>query len=99
MYAIRSYYDPGIAVVSGTDVTDQDFENFQWLTICGIKFNDLDGDGIVDWGSDTEMDGWTIKLYKDGELIDTQVTRTYLPEENPWGETIYGRYCFDIKEP
>jgi len=90
---------PGIAVVSGTDVTGKDFENFQWLTICGIKFNDHNGNGIVDWSSDNEMDGWTIKLYKDGECIDVQVTRTYLPEENPWGETIYGRYCFDIKEP
>ncbi len=94
-------YD-GITVVSGTDVSGKDFENFQWLTICGVKFEDNHGNGVWD-DADTGMNGWTIKLYMivddSDELVDAQVTRTYTKEETGLGEDIVGRYCFVIKRP
>ncbi len=40
-----------IVVLSGTEVGNKDFGNFQWLTICGVKFRDNNGNGAWD-GSD-----------------------------------------------
>jgi hypothetical protein len=99
----------GIAVVSGTDVICKDFENFQWASICGIKFNDKDGDGNLDWGKE-EMNGWIILLYRwnpelnDGQgdwvFVKSTLTRVYEVGEDPGTlERTEGRYCFTINEP
>jgi hypothetical protein len=49
---VTGYSD--ITVVSGTDVTDQDFVNFQWVTVSGTK---------TDYSSGSGLSGWTMKLY------------------------------------
>jgi len=50
--------------VSGTNIPDQDFTNFQWLTISGVKKN-TEGNGLQ---------GWTIKLYDSGGLYASTTT-------------------------
>jgi hypothetical protein len=56
--------------------TGFDFANFELGSISGQKFNDLDGDGTNDGGSDPGLAGWTIELDKDadGSVDATTVT-------------------------
>jgi hypothetical protein len=56
--------------------TGFDFANFQLGAISGKKFNDVDGDGADDGGSDPGLAGWTIELDKDanGTVDATTVT-------------------------
>ncbi len=65
-----------VNVVSGTNSTGNNFGNFQLGAISGKKFNDLDGDGTDDGGSDPGLAGWTIQLDKDanGTVDATTVT-------------------------
>ncbi len=45
-------------------------------SIAGLKFNDLDGDGVRDPG-ESPLAGWTIQLLDpDGEVIDSTVTQS-----------------------
>ncbi|MEG4089736.1 DUF4347 domain-containing protein [Microcoleus sp. Pol12B4] len=48
--------------VSGTNITAQDFGNFQLGKISGIKFNDLNKNGIQDAPAEQPLGGWTIYL-------------------------------------
>ncbi|MEG3921390.1 DUF4347 domain-containing protein [Microcoleus sp. T3_A4] len=48
--------------VSGTNITAQDFGNFQLGKISGIKFNDLNKNGIQDGPEEPPLGGWTIYL-------------------------------------
>ncbi len=50
---------------SGTDLTLNDFGNFQPAHKSGTKFNDLDGDGLVREPGEPGVGGWPINLYKD----------------------------------
>jgi N-acetylglutamate synthase-like GNAT family acetyltransferase len=56
--------------------TGYDFANFELGSISGKKFNDLDGDGTDDSGTDPGLAGWTIELDKDanGTVDATTVT-------------------------
>ncbi|KPK85748.1 MAG: hypothetical protein AMJ81_02975 [Phycisphaerae bacterium SM23_33] len=47
--------------------------NFQAIDIYGMKFNDLDGDGVRDVG-EPGLPGWEIRLYKDGAPHDSATT-------------------------
>jgi cyclophilin family peptidyl-prolyl cis-trans isomerase len=51
-----------ITGTSGTNVGGADFGNFELITINGRKFEDSDGDGTDDTGSDSGLPGWTIEL-------------------------------------
>jgi hypothetical protein len=48
------------------------FLNFELVDITVCKFEDMTGDGPS--MDDEPIEGWTVYLYKNGELFDTQVT-------------------------
>ena len=73
---IQTTVNPGdVAVVSGTNSTGNNFGNFQLGSLSGKKFQDNNGDGILN-GSDAGLAGWTIQLDKDanGTVDATTVT-------------------------
>ncbi len=49
---------------AGENSTDNDFGNFENVTISGYKWNDLDGNG--EWNTETEpgLENWAIHLYQ-----------------------------------
>src|SRR5947207_2157791 len=53
-----------ITVTSGSSETGNDFGNFQQGTKSGVKFNDLNGNGVKEPG-DPGLSGWTIRAYTD----------------------------------
>ena len=59
----------------GEDIEDVDFGNMQFCTIRGRKFNDANRNRAQD-GLEEGLNGWTIELYEEGELIEFQTTRT-----------------------
>src|SRR3989441_681901 len=54
-----------LTVSSGSTETGNDFGNFQRGTKSGVKFNDLNGNGVKDPG-EPGLTGWTILAYTDG---------------------------------
>jgi len=61
-----------VPVTSGTD-EQRDFTNFQGIDLKVKKLMDADGNTQTS-GDQTPKSGWTIELWKDGTLFDTQVT-------------------------
>jgi protocatechuate 3,4-dioxygenase beta subunit len=60
-----------VTVTAGNTVTDQDFGNFQNITISGEVFSDLNGNGSLDPG-DPGLQGWTVDLFDAaGDLVAT----------------------------
>src|SRR5438094_597516 len=66
-----------VTVGEGQVVSGRDFGNFELGTISGVKFEDLDGDGIRDTG-EPGLAGWTIQLdlNNDGSVDATAVTNS-----------------------
>ncbi|MBS4028761.1 MAG: T9SS type A sorting domain-containing protein [Ignavibacteriales bacterium] len=60
-----------IVISAGTTSTGNDFGNFQYGSISGMKFNDLDGDGTKDDG-ENGLEGWKIRLA--GAKVDSATT-------------------------
>src|SRR5439155_27360964 len=54
-----------LTVTSGSSSTGNDFGNFQPGTTSGVKFNDLNANGVKDVG-EPGLAGWTISAYTDG---------------------------------
>ncbi len=54
----------GITLASGQIDSDNDFGNYQKATKTGMKFHDLNGNGLKDQG-EPGMAGWTITAYVD----------------------------------
>jgi subtilisin-like proprotein convertase family protein/protocatechuate 3,4-dioxygenase beta subunit len=50
-----------VTVTSGTAIVGQDFGNFQLVTVSGLAFNDLNGNGVQE-GGESGLAGWTITL-------------------------------------
>jgi sarcosine oxidase gamma subunit len=61
-----------IVPVSGVNVTNQDFGNFQFVTISGHKFNDVDGNPQTT-NDDVPLQGWVIHL-NNGQTDQTATT-------------------------
>ncbi len=57
-------YGYKFTTASGTDLTADDFGNFELVSKSGTKFVDANGDGNISSDS-AYTGGWTIKLYKD----------------------------------
>ena len=57
---ISDYYD--VTLVSNGDITNKDFGNFQNGSIAGMKFNDINGNGVKNEG-DVGLPNWTINLW------------------------------------
>jgi Tol biopolymer transport system component len=58
---MQTNLNPMVSLVSGDVITGQDFGNYQAASISGMKFEDLNGDGVKDAGEEG-LDGWTIEL-------------------------------------
>jgi hypothetical protein len=58
---------------SGVDQTGLDFLNFECFVVSGHKIEDMDGDGVQEDG-DTGVEGWTINLFRNGELYAATTT-------------------------
>src|SRR2546422_7345535 len=53
-----------VTVTSGSTESGNNFGNFQKGTKSGVKFNDLNGNGVKDMG-EPGLSGWEIRAYKD----------------------------------
>jgi protocatechuate 3,4-dioxygenase beta subunit len=59
--------------LSDADVGERDFANkLSSFSISGMKYNDLDGNGVND--GEPGMEGWTIQLSKDGNSVSSTTT-------------------------
>ncbi len=54
-----------IVTHSGRDINGLNFGEFQTITISGRTYNDLNGDGTDNNGTDPGTNGYTIQLYRD----------------------------------
>lgn len=73
-----------VTVGQGTQLQKLIFGNTKVTSkICGIKFNDIDGDGIQDPG-EAGLPGWTIEVQLPNGSTVTTVTGAH------------GRYCIDV---
>jgi|GEM_PF-6046619 len=57
---VSDYYD--VTLVSNGDVTNKDFGNFHNGSIAGMKFHDINGNGVNNEG-DVGLPNWTINLW------------------------------------
>jgi len=64
-----------VVITEGLVVTGRNFGNFQLGSIAGIKFNDINGDGVKGQG-ETALQGWRIRLSVSGNQIDSTLTDT-----------------------
>jgi hypothetical protein len=67
---------PGIHTViveEGSEITDQDFGNYQLGRISGVKFNDINGNGVRD-SIDVGLQNWRIRLIHNSIRIDSALT-------------------------
>ena len=62
-----------IVVSTGSFSANNNFGNFQLATIDGMKFNDVNGNGVKDVG-DAGLSGWRIRLSKNGTQVDSALT-------------------------
>ena len=71
---LRTTTNPGdITTASNTNVSGINFGNYQYATISGMKFNDLNGNGVQD-ETEPGLPGWTILLTKNSQSDGNTVT-------------------------
>jgi hypothetical protein len=78
---------------SGVDRTGLNFLNFGCFTVSGKKINDLNGNGVVN-GGETGLAGWTIRLYRNGELYDETTTNA----QGEWSFTVCEGGYYEVWE-
>ncbi|MBC7231050.1 MAG: hypothetical protein H5T74_11755 [Actinobacteria bacterium] len=94
---------PDLQLVCGQDINDLDFINARYGSICGAKWEDLDGDGKHDEG-EPPVEGVSIQLWSRAEASSEAVTAQE-PENDGWTlreETATaedGSYCFRGLKP
>jgi SdrD B-like protein/type IX secretion system substrate protein len=62
-----------LSILDGQTLSGNDFGNFQNAAISGLKFNDLNGNGVKDIG-DPALSGWRIDLFLNSLHIDSTLT-------------------------
>ena len=63
-----------ITLSSGEIDSGNDFGNYRNATKSGMKFEDLDADGVKDAG-EPGLGGWTIEAVQDGQVVDLRRRR------------------------
>lgn len=90
------YEGPVLLGSTGRECLDRDADNlFEYdSSICGTKFEDVDGDGVRDEG-EQGLPGWVIHLYPEREIVlangDAWIAEAVTDED--------GRYCFSQVPP
>jgi hypothetical protein len=74
-----------VGVISGTDSQNNNFGNFNDVTISAYKFDDKDGDGVKDV-EDTAIEGWEMTLNA------AQAQDTNASGKTSWVVTVAGDY-------
>ncbi|MDI6767715.1 MAG: SdrD B-like domain-containing protein [Bacteroidota bacterium] len=73
----QSFPSPGgkyyISARSGQNITELNFGNFQFGSISGMKFHDINGNGILNV-EDNPLANWRIRLLRGTVQIDSQLT-------------------------
>ncbi len=71
----------------GEDVTDVDFGNFKNAQISGIKYEDMNGNGVFDFG-ESPLEGWEITIESEGISMTaiTDINGKYVFEDLGPGE-------------
>jgi hypothetical protein len=73
-----------ITGTSGADQTDLDFANFEKFDLSGHKYNDLDGDGVIDAG-EPGLGGVTIFIDSDDDgVLDAGELSTVTAADGSW---------------
>ncbi len=83
-----------ITVTSGGSDSDNDFGNYQQVSISGVKFEDLDADGLAQEAGESGLSGWWIYAYNDvngNGLLDSGDT---LADSQQTGSE--GQYSFSL---
>src|SRR5207253_1445259 len=83
--------------MSGADQPGNDFGNFQQGTKSGVKFNDLNADGIKD-GGEPGLNGWSIRAYVDsnGDGILGATETTFTSTTTATAGIVVGAYSFSL---
>lgn len=82
-----------IAISSGSNVSESNFGNFKYGSISGIKYNDINGNGLKDFEEPVISD-WKIYLLKNSIQMDSILTD--ISGKYYFGNLIYGEYT--VKE-
>jgi hypothetical protein len=83
-----------VSITSGTISTGRDFGNFQSGSIRGVKFNDLDSNGVRN-GGEPGLPGWEIDLFRD----TTNIASTITDENGNYGFTNLEEGTYTVREP
>ncbi len=82
-----------VTLVSGVDgPKDLDFGNWRKTSLSGMKFDDINGNGVKDSG-EPGIAGWTIVLKKDGAQVDRKVTNS--DGAYSFADIVPGRYTVE----
>jgi protocatechuate 3,4-dioxygenase beta subunit len=66
-----------VVATSGSNLTGLLFGNFQLVTLSGMVYNDLNGDGSSDGGTDPGLQGWTVNLLDpSGNIVATTTSNS-----------------------
>ncbi len=97
-----------VTVMSGDQISDEDFANAQAASIQGVKFLDSDQDGVRDPDTELGLEGWQIylDLNENGVLdsnpsprfssVDVPKPLQISPEEQADGEPLIDRVRFPV---
>ncbi len=66
---------------SGTNVTNENFGDFQPVSVSGEVYNDVNGNGALDSG-ESGLGGWTVNLTQGGSTLSA-TTSTVAPTPSP----------------
>jgi len=88
-----------VTAISGGEYTGRDFGNFVNVSILGRKFNDLDGDGTDNGGTEPGQGGVTINLYRDANGNGTLEVGEDTFVDSTVTDTVAGNYAFDDLGP
>ncbi|OAI47174.1 hypothetical protein AYO44_09990 [Planctomycetaceae bacterium SCGC AG-212-F19] len=82
---------------SGGDLEDRDFGNFKLITITGQKFEDVNGNGLLDPG-EAGLQGWTINLTGTIPPFGRQISLSTTTDANGFYSFQVGPGTYTVRE-